>query len=209
MRFNLCVGLALALTACQPIAPTMMPAAPLARQVLHSEGEAHEHEPARDYTPARPGEVWELPLTGPQGEKLRPMRATATSHHGCLVADRAIDGDMATNWANADLSEGEAALTLEFPSASKFRGIRIKTDPTAHGVTFKVMTSSDGVRWNPSSGRLVNLTWGMEPQEVAGVGRFLKLELYNHMLKPTSRFQVYELEVYGGGTGVGLPWMGQ
>jgi hypothetical protein len=49
----------------------------------------------------------------------------------------------------------------------------------------------------------------MEPQEVAGEGRFLKLELFNHMTQPTSRFQVFELEVYGSVSppGVSFPWL--
>jgi hypothetical protein len=206
MRISLTLALALALTACQPISPTAAPLASMSRQVLHVEdADTHDH----DYTPAPPGEVWTLPLTGPQGEALKPLGATASTSHGCMTADRAIDGDPNSSWVNADLLEGEAALTLAFDRKHQFRGIRIKTDPTAHGVTFKVMTSDDGIRWNPSSGRLVNLSWGLEPQEVAGEGRFLKLELFNHMTRPTSRFQVFELEVYGAVSppGVSFPWL--
>lgn len=206
MRISLTLALAVALTACQPISPTAAPLASLSRQVLHVEdADAHDH--ATDYTPSN--EVWTLPLVGPQGDALRPLAATATTSHGCMTADKAIDGDTNSSWVNAELSEGEAALTLSFDRKHQFRGIRLKTDPTAHGVTYKVMTSDDGQRWNPSSGRLVNLSWGMEPQEVAGEGRFLRLELFNHMTQPTSRFQVFELEVYGSvsSPGVSFPWL--
>lgn len=206
MRISLTLALALAMTACQPISPTAAPLASISRQVLHAEdADAHDH--ATDYTPSN--EVWTLPLTGPTGTPIAPVGAAATTSHGCMTADKAIDGDTNSSWVNAELSEGEAALTLSFDRKHQFRGIRLKTDPTAHGVTYKVMTSDDGVRWNPSSGRLVNLSWGMEPQEVAGEGRFLKLELFNHMTQPTSRFQVFELEVYGSVSppGVSFPWL--
>jgi hypothetical protein len=202
MRISLTLALAMALTACQPISPTAAPMASMSRQVLHAEdADTHDHTPV--------SEVWTLPLTGPQGEALKPLGATSSTSHGCMTADKAIDGDPHSSWVNADLLEGEAALTLSFDRKHQFRGIRIKTDPTAHGVTFKVMTSDDGVRWNPSSGRLVNLSWGLEPQEMAGEGRFLKLELFNHMTRPTRRFQVFELEVYGAVSppGVSFPWL--
>jgi hypothetical protein len=206
MRISLTLALALAVTACQPISPTAAPLASISRQVLHAEdADAHDH--ATDYTPS--SEVWTLPLAGPQGAPIAPIGATATTSRGCMTADKAIDGDPNSSWVNAELREGEAALTLSFAQKHQFRGIRLKTDPTAHGVTYKVMTSDDGRRWNPSSGRLVNLSWGMEPQEVAGEGRFLRLELFNHMTQPTSRFQVFELEVYGSVSppGVSFPWL--
>lgn len=208
MRILPIACLALALAACQPVSLTASAPPELQRQVLHADGEGGDDP--HDHTPLPiSNDTWNLPLSGPAGEKLVPTSAMASTHHGCMAPGNAIDGDTDSAWANADIQEGEAWMTLTFPTEKTFRGIRIKTDPTAHGVTFKVMTSNDGVRWEPASGRLVNLSWGMEPQEVAGQGRILKLEFFNHMVKPTHRFTVFELEAYGGAAtpGVPFPWI--
>jgi hypothetical protein len=173
--------LAAALSACQALPPTALSEAP--RHVLRYNGIA-----GTDLT---------LPVYLPDGNRLTPVSAEASDSYRGLGAARAIDGQPGTAWVSADPHAANASLTVTFPTHSEFRGMRIKTGPTPDATTFKVMASDDGVHWDPISGRLANLTWHMEPQEIGGSGKQLKVVFYNSLLDAHTRFWLFELEVYG------------
>jgi hypothetical protein len=138
-----------------------------------------------------------LPVYLPEGNPITPSGAAASDSYPGLGAKRAIDGHDATAWVSADPESAESWITVHFDKPYDFRGIRIKTGPTPEATTFKVRASDDGKSWSPVSGRLVNLTWGFEPQEVGGSGRYLQVRFFNSMQGAHNRFSLYELKVYG------------
>lgn len=134
----------------------------------------------------------------PVGTRLTAIAATASSTYTGLPAERAIDGSLSTQWANGGYKEPECWLQLEFPQVVSFGQAKIKTGALPTGVTFKFDTSVDGVNWSPASGRITNLTWGMEAKDLVGQGKYLRVRFLNSQMDPIARFQVYELEAYAG-----------
>jgi hypothetical protein len=124
--------------------------------------------------------------------------AIASTTYNGLVASQAIDGNLGTQWANGGYKEPEAWLRLEFPSVVTFGQVKIKTGALPTGITYKFETSNDGTTWSPASGRITNLTWGMEAKDVVGAGKYLRVRFLNSQTAPIARFVVYELEAYAG-----------
>lgn len=134
----------------------------------------------------------------PVGTRLTPIAATASTTYTGLTPQQAIDGNLSTQWANGGYKEPECWLQLQFPQVVSFGQAKIKTGALPTGVTFKFDTSMDGVTWEPASGRITNLTWGMEAKDLVGQGKYLRVRFLNSQTDPIARFQVYELEAYAG-----------
>ena len=146
--------------------------------------------PPADETPAP------TPVPGATLQRVKPTGVSATSSYPGLPPERAIDGMLMSQWANDGYKQPEAGLTFAFAGTHRFGRVRVRTGALPEGITFKVDVSSDGLNWEPASGRLKNTTWNMESKDVFGTGRFLRLRFFNSNSAPMARFSVYEFEAY-------------
>lgn len=133
--------------------------------------------------------------------RVTPIGSTASSTYAGLPTTRAHDGNTSTQWSSGTYKSPEESLTLQFASSVNFSQMKIKTGALPGGITYKTEVSQDGVTWEPGSGRLTNITWGMETQDIGGTGKFLRIRFFNSETEPLARFNIFEVEVYGGGTG--------
>lgn len=84
--------------------------------------------------------------------KATPTGAAASSTYSPLAPQRAIDGNLSTQWANGGYREPSAWLRLAYGSGWNFTSVRIKTGALPAGVTYVIETSFDGETWTAASG---------------------------------------------------------
>lgn len=139
------------------------------------------------------------PSATPTGaaSRVSPAAVTASSTYANLSPQRAIDGNLSTQWASGGYRESEAWLAARFGGAIAFESIRIKTGALPSGVGYRLETSDDGQTWRSASGTLTNTTWNLESKPVSGEGRYLRVRFFNAASAPLARFSIFELEVYG------------
>jgi len=140
------------------------------------------------------------------GRALEPAKvfssSSRTSASGYMTygVNRAVDGDVNTEWANQGWQDRDAWLTLSYDRPMEFNTVEIKTGPLQHS-HYVLETSMDGYTWTPASGRLRNRSWDMETKDVKGRGRFLRVHWYNDD-DPRGYFAIFEVQAYGRPTGI-------
>lgn len=174
-----------------------IPQAHFAIYELQVNGEASATPAAAPGPVPSPGErPAPAPAPGVTYQRVMPTGVTATSSYTNLPAQRVLDGDLTTQWANGGYRQPEAGVTFAFATSRRFGRVRVRTGALPEGITFKVDVSKDGVNWEPASGRLKNTTWKMESKDVFGTGKFLRLRFFNSNTAPMARFSLYEFEAY-------------
>lgn len=130
-----------------------------------------------------------------------PSGATASSSYGTLGPQRAIDGDLATQWANDGYQAAEAWLRIDTGAVRTLGSVQVKMRPQSGGAYYRIETSSDGTTFKPVTGNLKNATWNLETKALpAGTqGRYVRLHFFNDPAAPEVRFSVFEVKVDGGG----------
>jgi hypothetical protein len=135
------------------------------------------------------------------GRALEPSSVRASSSresssgYAIYGTNRAVDGDLNTEWANAGWQERTASLTLSYDRVMDFRTVEIKTGPMRRS-SYVFESSMDGYDWTPISGRLRNTTWDMETKDVSGRGRFLRVRWLNDD-DPRGYFAIFEVQAFG------------
>lgn len=127
----------------------------------------------------------------------RPAGVSNGPSYANLSPLRAIDGDLATQWASGEYQPAEVYYQLNWNEAFDFTEVRLKTGALPAGVTFRFEVSDDNATWRQASGNLTNTTWNLEPEAVSGRGKFLRIRFFNRATNPIARFSLYEVEAYG------------
>ncbi len=131
-----------------------------------------------------------------------PIGATASSSLSGFGPARAVDANLATEWASGGYREAQATLTLDLGARQAIAQLRTKQAPlSGSGAYYQLEVSDDGTSFTVVSGQLRNATWGMETRTLpAGTaGRYLRLHFFNAAVNPAARFSVFENDVTGGG----------
>lgn len=125
--------------------------------------------------------------------------ASASSSYGTLTPDKAIDGDLSTQWANDGYEAPEAWLAVDLGQTQAISTLSVKMAPQSGGSYYRIEVSSDGVSYTPVGGNFTNSSWNVETKALpAGTqGRYVRLHFYNDPASPEVRFMVFELQVGG------------
>ena len=132
--------------------------------------------------------------------------ATASSSYGTLVPERAVDGNMSSQWANGGYQEAEAHLTLDLGAVKQVTTLGLKMRPQSGGAYYRIEVSSDGSSFLPVTGQLRNSSWNTETKTLPSgtEARYVRLHFFNDASSPETRFSVFEA-VVDGGAGTGSP----
>lgn len=155
--------------------------------------------PSATPTPTPTGTPTSTPTSPPTGTvtKLTPTALIANSSYSGVTPERAVDGNLSSQWSNGGYRESEAWLRLQYGGTYRFDRVTLKTGALPAGVSYQIEVSDDGNAWTPASGRLTNTTWQMETKVVSGQGQMLRVRFFNNPSAPVARFTIYEVEVYG------------
>lgn len=134
-----------------------------------------------------PGPVTKLPIAA----------GSASSSYTGLAAGRAIDGDLATQWANGGYKELEATYTLDLGRVAAIDHLRVKTGYLPARVTYDLETSEDGTTWRVKALALNNGSWNLVQRPLAVRARHVRLRFHNDPQAPIARMPLYELEAWG------------
>jgi hypothetical protein len=127
--------------------------------------------------------------------QLAPISVNATSTYNGLTPDRAVDGDLSTQWASGNYQSRSESLTLQFDQVYTFDHMAIKTGYLPNGVVYNAQTSNDGINWTLVGGEFTNATWEMETKLLSGQGKFLRIAFLNDTA--IARVSIFEVSIYG------------
>ncbi|MEB3327722.1 MAG: discoidin domain-containing protein [Candidatus Sericytochromatia bacterium] len=132
--------------------------------------------------------------------------ATASSTYGALVPGRAIDGDIATQWACAEWRPAAAWLALDTGELRLMDAVSVKLRPFTGAASYRIETSRDGVAWQAATGPLRNTSWKNErkPFLAPVTARHVRLAFTNDPVTPEGRFSVFNLAVEPTGASASL-----
>ncbi|MEB3285292.1 MAG: discoidin domain-containing protein [Candidatus Sericytochromatia bacterium] len=121
--------------------------------------------------------------------------ATASDSYGTLEAERAVDGNLSSQWANADYRAPSAWLAIDTGKQRPMSELHVKMRPFSGGASYRIEVSNDGTTWRGVSGPLRNTTWQTETKVFANAteARHVRVVFTNDPLAPESRFSVFEL----------------
>ena len=125
----------------------------------------------------------------------RPATASSIEASG-FEAAKAVDGNASTRWAS---TEGHDPEWIRVDLGGTYSVSRVKlTWEAAYAKSYRIQTSPDGSAWTDvyatTSGN-----GGTDDLTVTGTGRYVRV--YGTARGTSYGYSLYELEVYGGGSG--------
>ncbi|MEU7000136.1 discoidin domain-containing protein [Nonomuraea sp. NPDC046570] len=138
------------------------------------------------------------PPTGAETLLSQGRPATASSMEGTgFEAGLAVDGDTTTTrWASA---EGIDPQWIQVDLGSSKTISRVKlTWEAAYAKTYKIQTSPDGTTWSDVYSTSTG-NGGVDDLSVTGTGRYVRM--YGTARATTYGYSLYEMQVYGPGSG--------
>lgn len=127
------------------------------------------------------------------------LSATASSSYGSLTADKAIDGDLASQWSNDGYQQPTAWLTLDAGAVKPISSLKLKMRPQSGTASYVIETSTDGQTFQSASGALRNTTWNLEEKALNAPtnARYVRVRFNNDAAAPEVRFSVFEAQWNG------------